>query len=247
MGKKTHDSVQAEYWDKVSSKISNVEMTSLAIKEIHDFFVFADLREGMQILEIGAGAGRFTLPLLRMGFKVTATEVSAKSLDELYASATKENLLDKLILKETTFKEPIFNEEFDLVICGNVIHHFKPTTKRQIISNIILALKNGGKLVIFEPNAYYPLYLPWYLFLELSGKNKGIWEVEKGIFKSTLREIKKILLLNGLKDIKVKRHTLIPLRLCTIFYPFAKINEILENMPIVKKISAFIWIKAEKI
>ncbi|MCF6150268.1 MAG: class I SAM-dependent methyltransferase [Candidatus Kuenenia sp.] len=247
MEKNTHDSVQAEYWDKVSSKISNVEMTSLAIKEINDFFVFADLREGMQILEIGAGAGRFTLPLLRMGFKVTATEVSAKSLEELYTSATKENLLDKLILKETTFKEPIFNEEFDLVICGNVIHHFNHLQKKQIMSNIVLALKSGGKIVIFEPNAYHPLYLPWYLFIELSGKNKGIWEVEKGIFKSTLSGIKKILLVNELKDIEIKMHTLIPLRLCKIFYPFVKINEVLENIPIINSFSAFIWVKARKI
>lgn len=240
------ESLQSNYWNKIAHKIAYLKMTSLAEQEIKGFFNFAGLKKGMKILDVGCGAGHLTLPLLRMGYEVTGTEISAKSLKYLYFLAKQENLSHKLVLKKTNFEEAIFEEEFDLVFCLGVIHHFNPSKKERIMANIVRSLKPGGKIVIFEPNAYYPLYLPWYLLLELVAGRRGIWRAEKGIFKSTLKGLKKILLRLKIKNIEIKRHTIIPLRLGVILKSVDKINEVLIKMPVLKNLSAYIWLKGNK-
>ncbi len=240
--------LQSKYWDKEAKRIGKVnkEISLLAIKEINDFFDFIGFKQNSNILEVGCGAGRFTFPLLRKGHKVTGTEVSGRSLEELQYMAKEENLVKNLTLIKTNFEKPVFENEFDVVIIGNVIHHFNPQQMQNIIINIVKALKPGGKIAVFEPNAYYPLYLPLYLFLELSGREKGVWEVEKGLFKNTPRRLKKMLKNSHIDNITLKRHTLIPLRLGNIIKSVDKINEFLLQIPIVRSFSVYIWLKGEK-
>ena len=241
---KKYDTIHAGYWNKKSERLANVncEMSGLAKREIDDFLNMADLPAGAKILEIGCGAGRFTLPLLRRGYCVVGTDVSEKSLAELAEFAKKENLLSRLELKAMNFTQPVFIDEFDAVLIGNVIHHFDPEKKQQIINNIIQALKPGGKIAVWEPNALCPFYLPWYLFLEFSGKERGIWAAERGIFSSFCSRLKKNFETAGIGELKLVRHTFIPLRMNKIIKSVDKLNEVILQLPLIKHFCAYLWI-----
>jgi 2-polyprenyl-3-methyl-5-hydroxy-6-metoxy-1,4-benzoquinol methylase len=237
--------IQSEYWDRNAKRISdmNSQMSEIAKQEIENFFAFIGIKSNSNILEIGCGSGRFTIPLLRKGHQVTGTEVSIKNLEELRHFAENEKLDSKLILKETSFEEPFLENKFDLAILGNVMHHFNPIKKQQILENIIKSLKPGGQIVIFEPNALFPFYLPYYLFFEWSGLQKGIWAAEKGLFKSTSHSISGLLGKVGIINIQLKRHTIIPLRLERFLPGLNKINCFLERVPIINNFSAYLWLK----
>lgn len=243
-----HNQIQSNYWDQEADRIFkiNEEMSQLAKKEIEDFFDYINLGSNQDILEIGCGAGRFTFPMLRKGNRVTGTDVSDKSLELLKRMAQKEGLAQNLKVKNIDFTKKIYKNQFDLVVIGNVIHHFIPERKQVIINNIVTALKPGGKVAIWEPNAYCPMYLPWYAILELSGKERGIWAAEKGVFKSRFSEIKRLLENAGIKNVELKRHTLIPLRLDQYIKNVGKINKQLLKIPVFRNMSAYLWIKGVK-
>jgi 2-polyprenyl-3-methyl-5-hydroxy-6-metoxy-1,4-benzoquinol methylase len=244
-----HYKIQAEYYDKSARIIgkANDDMSPLAKKEIEKFFKFIPLEDKqLEILEIGCGSGRFTLPLLRKGHKVTGTDVSEKSLDELFYFAKKEGIDKNLYLKKTSFDEIIFQNKFDLIIIGNVIHHFEAKTKNKTIENIIASLKIGGKLAVFEPNTFYPFYIPYYFFLEISGINRGVWKAEKGLLHSRVKNLKKIFKQCGIGKIRIKRHTLIPLKFGRILIFIDEINDFLLKIPGLKFISAYFWITGIK-
>ncbi|OGF31401.1 hypothetical protein A2223_00905 [Candidatus Falkowbacteria bacterium RIFOXYA2_FULL_35_8] len=246
--KMKHEQVQSEYWDKEADRITRIndEMSLVARNEISQFLDFAKIEAGMKILEIGCGAGRFTVPLLKRDVYVTGTDISQKSLEALDLYCNKLNLAHRLHLINTDFDKPLFKNEFDVIIIGNVIHHFNPEIKFEILRNITKALKPGGQIVIFEPNGRHPLYLPYYLYLEWSGRQKGIWQAEKGVMKSKFNELKKILQNCDIQFINVHYHTIIPLRLEERFKFIPAVNKTLEKVPVLKNFSAFLWIKGEK-
>lgn len=243
------EDIQSEFWDRNAKRISDInsQMSEIAKQEIENFFAFIDIKFNLNILEIGCGSGRFTIPLLRKGHWVTGTDVSAKNLEELQCFAKNEKLDDKLILKETSLEEPLFENKFDLAILGNVIHHFNPIKKQQILENIVKSLKPGGQIVIFEPNALFPFFLPYYLFFEWSGLQKGIWAAEKGLFKSTSCSIFGLLKKAGIINIQSKGHTIIPLQLERFLPGLDKINYFLERVPILNNFSVYLWLKGYKL
>jgi len=51
----------------------------------------------------------------------------------------------------------IKQNDFDVVIMANVLHHIKIDDRRSFVKNVVEILKKGGHLVIFEHNPYNPL------------------------------------------------------------------------------------------
>lgn len=247
MKESCQENVQEKYWDKIADIFSKSDLPFSARFEQEEFFRFLSLPKGLKALEIGCGTGRWTLPLLRRGFKITATEISQKSLDKVKEQARKEKLLKNLILEKTNFEGGGFKDKFDAAFCFGVIHHFDPAKKEIIVNNIVRALKKNGILVSLEPNPLNPLFYLnyfWRWLINKQGKNR--WETEKGFLKSRAGNLKKLYERNGLGEIEVKRFALIPTRYSDRFRGVAKLNEFLLNLPLVQNLSAYIWIKGKK-
>jgi ubiquinone/menaquinone biosynthesis C-methylase UbiE len=119
-------------------------------------FYFASLKienEKSKLLEIGAGTGNNTGPLIKMFYKVCATDISLKSV----------RLLKKKFKGNTNFvakyadmeKLPFSNDSFD-VVCGTGVLSYGENTI--VMSEIYRVLKPGGKLFLVDSLNENPIY-----------------------------------------------------------------------------------------
>lgn len=247
-----HELVQTEYWDKIAELSYSTENLSYpALLEMERFFDFVGLKEDKSILEIGCGTGKFTLPLLRKGYRILAIDISEKSLDVLARKAREEGLGHRLIVEKSNFEleqnvQRHFGQ-FDIVLCVASIHHFDPTKKERIFANIVKTLKRGGKLIALEPNPLNPLYYFLYLWREIINvQNRNRWATEMAFLKLGLSNLKRLFENNGLGQIQVKRYAWLPSKFA-IYCPFViQLNEFLLKVPLIRNMSAFIWIKGRK-
>lgn len=51
----------------------------------------------------------------------------------------------------------LIDDEYDVIILANVLHHVRPENRRELIRSVTARLRTGGKLAIFEHNPLNPL------------------------------------------------------------------------------------------
>jgi len=251
---KEHNLIQTAYWDSVAAnnKVFGCdEMPYPAKREMERFFEFSGFKGGENILEIGCGTGRYTLALLRMGCRVCATDISSESISVLKKSAEARGLDNNLSLEVDTFEDSgrcsRFTGKFDYVLFVAVIHHLDPAKKEDIIANAVKSLKAGGKIIALEPNPFNPLYYLLYFWrwcARIKGKNR--WATEKGFLRTSTFSLKKLFHKSGLKNIKVCRYAWLPSVLGNSAPFILPVNDILNKIPVVREMSAFTWMSAEK-
>lgn len=257
MKKPSHDLTQAEHYDKVAEQrlVADLEKqaTYAAARELKRFLNFLALKKKSSILEIGCGTGGMTIPLLRQGHKVVGTEVSGKSLKALWEFAKKERVDKNLLTLKTDFVNEKtaqkYKNKFDTALFVGVIHHLDPENLKKIFTNVVGAVKKGGLVVAFEPNPLNPFYYPWYLWREIKNTpNVSRWQTEKGMLTTTnIWSLKGLFKKTGLKEIQVQRDAFLPNRFGNKFPLIFSLNDFLIKIPIIKEMSAFIWIKGRKI
>lgn len=97
-----------------------------------------------EILDLGCGTGFMSCLLAKKGYKTTAVDMSTERLSLFREKAEKLNIE----IKNNDLFE--FNENnFDLVICQEVIEHLPDYTK--LIDKIEFFLKSGGYAIITTP------------------------------------------------------------------------------------------------
>jgi 2-polyprenyl-3-methyl-5-hydroxy-6-metoxy-1,4-benzoquinol methylase len=241
------EEIQEKYWDEYSKVLKQIDLDYPGQVEQEDFFKFMDLKPKSSILEIGAGIGRITIPLLKKGHYITATELSSKSLDIMKEIAAEENVSERLAQMHTNFEDVNIENKFDVVVFNAVIHHINCEKKNKILQNVYKALKPGGYLIALEPNPlnllYYLLYF-WRFIINKQGKNR--WKIEKGMLYTSFWHIKKLLEKSGFSNLEYKHYAWFPSKAGNIHKSFLILNKILNKIPIIKEASAFIWYKAYK-
>lgn len=245
--KLSHDEIQADFYDRMAENLQEAELAYGARVWKEAFFRFLDLKKEVNILELGCGHGRWTLPLLRQGHKVTAVDISQKSLEALERRAKKEGLEKNLKVVRSNFENEEYDNLFDGALCLGVLHHLNPAKKEKIFANVVKAIKKGGLLAIHEPNPFNPLFYLLYLWRGICYiKERGTWTIERGFLGSRLGDLKRLFRSQGLRDIKVRRYGMFPNRFAD-FFPFViRLNEFLVKVPIVRNMSAFIFMKGVK-
>lgn len=120
--------------------------------------------KGKDLLEVGAGAGRFTELLVKGGANVHSIDLSVA------VEVNKENVGDKpnyAIAQASVYELPFPKQSFDIVMCLGVIQHTPDSEKT--IEALWEMVKPGGVLVIdhyiwrinyyFNPATYWRLWL----------------------------------------------------------------------------------------
>jgi SAM-dependent methyltransferase len=108
------------------------------------------------ILEVGCGVNYFVPYWVHSGNNVTAFDLCEESVFLTKSILSKIGLFsDKVTLFVGDAEKIIFNKKYDLINISNVLHHIDD--KETVLQNLRKCLKLNGKLLIVEPNYYYPL------------------------------------------------------------------------------------------
>lgn len=108
-----------------------------------DMFKYADIPPSSNILEVGCGTGKATLPLIQTGAKVTAVELG-KNLAEF----TKEKFksYDNFSVINKRFEDFETTEKYDLIVSATAFHWIPHSFG---YPRCLQLLKNNGVLAVF--------------------------------------------------------------------------------------------------
>lgn len=204
--------------------------------------------KNIRILDFGCGNGKygFTEHLIKLGFNVSFTDISANSVNAL------KKRLERLSLNYdlaeygdiSLVSKKIDKEYFDIIFFGDVFHHLTIEDTQIVLLSLKKILKNSknikGKIIGIEPNGKCPIWrlMPLY--------NKDFkWEIEKNIQFCTKQNFEIKFKNSGFKLIEYQYVRFLPIFLVTNFKLFKKIDDILIRLPIIRNYSQYTLLIAE--
>ena len=98
------------------------------------------------VLDLGCGAGRNALPLVRAGMKVTAIDASQTACARLRAAAR--NFATPIHVVELDIRRFEFTQHYDLVIAHGVLHLLPIADRVKLLNRIQSNTVSGGINVI---------------------------------------------------------------------------------------------------
>ena len=104
---------------------------------------YLNLVPGKEVLDLGIGQGRNSIPLAELGFNVTGVDYSTKCLEICKNTCNKLNLVQSDI---RTFD--IEKDKYDMILSGYVLHFLHKNDSYKIIENIKNNIKNNGIVYI---------------------------------------------------------------------------------------------------
>lgn len=191
----------------------------------------ADLRPGMNVLEIGCGTGLFTQMFAERGSLITAVDLSP----DLLSKARARNLpVNRVRFLEKPFEECFVDGPFDAIIGSSVLHHLDMNTA---LIKIFDLLRPGGRLVFAEPNMANPQ-----VFLERRFRRffPYVSPDETAFLRRPLKEQLRTV---GFDDIRITPfdwlHPSVPKRLIKMVQVT---GTILESIPVIKEFAGSVLI-----
>lgn len=147
-----------------------------------------DLR-GLKVLEIGAGTGRDSIPLLSLGADVYQLDYAENSLRILKRLADQHGL-PVTIVGGDTFRLPFRDGSFDVVFHQGLLEHFRPPQAEALLRENIRILRQGGHLLVDVPQRYHVYTVVKHLLMALDKWFAG-WErsFSVGELRSLLRSL----------------------------------------------------------
>lgn len=161
----------------------------------------AGLAPGARILELGAGMGRFSLPLAERGFEVVATDLSPHLLAELRRFDTEGKV--QALEADAFLVDQVAPGPFDAVLGFFFLHHLE--NLEGLFAACARVLRPGGVAAFCEPSG---LFAPFYLQIaftpgmSLEGE-KGMTSMRPGPLEAAARAA-------GLEVLPTRRYGLFP-------------------------------------
>ena len=142
--------------------------------------------EGLKVLEVGAGTGRDSAELARLGADVYVLDFADNSLKIVDALCSRENLQDNLhLIRGDAFKSPFPDNTFDLVFHQGLAEHF--TNPLPLIQENFRILKHGGHLLCDVPQTVHPYTVIKHILIAMDKWFAG-WETQ-----FTMPQLKKLM------------------------------------------------------
>jgi 2-polyprenyl-3-methyl-5-hydroxy-6-metoxy-1,4-benzoquinol methylase len=196
------------------------------------------LAPGMEVLELGCGAGYFTKEIVKTGARLTAIDISPE-LIEIARNELKTG--DHVIFSiQNAYEMKFGDDRFDAIVGSSILHHLDVVLA---LRECFRVLKTGGTICFTEPNMLNPQIalqknIP---FLKV---RMGDSPDETAFFAWSMR---KYLRSSGFTDIQVRcfdfLHPSIPESLLPLLLPVA---DRLEKIPFVSNIAGSLYIRARK-
>jgi len=116
-----------------------------------DEFIVSRLRSrpaALNVLDIGAGQGRNTIPIAQIGHHVTAMEINPKGRECIGQRAIDKNVTKNVsILYANILDKVLLESKADFAFMSHVSQHFNLQELSKVLANISENLKIGGEFV----------------------------------------------------------------------------------------------------
>lgn len=198
---------------------------------------FAGLSTEEEILDVGCGMGKFTLPLAARGYRVQGLDLSPVLLEQL----TQRNNTSVQIpthCADILMPPQAVKDRFDVVTGFFMLHHL--IDLEASFEQVHGMLRRGGRVVFLDVN---PLCFLYYLQIFLSPSMS--WSAEKGILNLTREKINAGLENAGFQDVTIARYGILPPPLRNRFFGQA-LDDVFDGMRIFRPVSAFQLISAQR-
>ncbi len=194
---------------------------------------------GDTVLDVGAGAGRFTLHLSQHCKKIYALDTSADLLKNLQSNLPENSNIEPVNLDIFELSNVFRSYSLD-IICGVfILHHL--LNHSLLFERIYQTIKSGGKIGFLEPNRINPSFLIQVL---ISSEMK--WEAEKGMFTFSISKTKNLLEQVGFVNIKLEYFGLFPPVILDKFKFLYKCQTVIEKINFINRFLPFVIISAQK-
>lgn len=164
------------------------EVYSNSDRVVRNLARVTDLR-AKKVLEVGAGTGRDSFPLLDLGADVYQLDYSFNSLKIMKGIAEEEHR-DVFIIGGDTFQLPFRDGSFDVVFHHGLLEHFRPQQAENLLRENIRVLKQGGFLLVDVPQRYHVYTVMKHILIAMNRWFAG-WEREFSVpeLKGLLRHL----------------------------------------------------------
>jgi SAM-dependent methyltransferase len=139
-----------------------------------------------RVLELGAGFGRFTFPLLDHCASVVAVDLSPVALEQLVQVRDDRSIpksrIDTHCLDLDTLEVDSLGERFDFIVGFFLLHHLADI--RRSIAGLAPLLSASGRMGFLEPNRRNPLFLA-----QVAACKDMSWAEESGMFRLSERSV----------------------------------------------------------
>lgn len=118
---------------------------------VHRHYLSEYLEPGWRVLEVGAGAGRFTIELARLGCRVVVTDISPVQLDlnrEKVAEAGCTDAVEDIRLVDVISMADFADDSFDAVVAYGGPLSYVLDQRETALAECIRVTKPGGPLLL---------------------------------------------------------------------------------------------------
>lgn len=167
-----HNDYQRHYYETNLDKPAMQPVRSEYVqRHLRRMVSAAHLQPESKILEVGAGLGKFSLPLLEMGFNLSCVDISLVMLEELVKLTTRPLTT---IVADVAEVAKHTDQRFDRAIGFFTLHHMPDLN--QAFQGLYEVLLPGARIAFCEPRALNPLY-----YLQIAFTPRMTWKAERGI------------------------------------------------------------------
>lgn len=219
-----HEHLRAQSADIYARRLAARLASKLAMKPTH------------RVLEIGAGFGRFTFPLLSHCASVLAVDVSARALAELATQRDARGIPAARCQTRQADVATVDADEFgrfDFVVGFFILHHLPDYAAS--IAALRACVHAGGGMGFIEPNRRNPLFL-----LQVACCSDMRFAEERGMFTLRARGVEAALATAGLTAACTDRFGFFPPALVNSSATLRRLEDRLQDMAPLQWILPFL-------
>lgn len=127
------------------------EVVSIDLEEL-------DVRPGDRVLDLGCGSGRFSLPMLKRGYRMVSADLDEPRLKLFHELAHKDNLEGRPTRSDAA-NLAFETACFDAVVCREMLERIADPAP--VMDEIRRVLRPGGRLCIIVPSSHTERWFQW--------------------------------------------------------------------------------------
>lgn len=231
-GKTTdHNAYQREYFarpERTSSRMAPVQ-TPYIHRHLARLLAELGTAPGARVVDVGAGMGRFSLPLAERGYRVTAVDLAPELLGVLRDHDPAHRI--ETICAAAEDLAAAAPGPFEAAVGFFFLHHLRDL--RPVAESLAGVLVPGGRMAFCEPNAYCPLFYGQILLtpgMTFRGDG-GIARMRPGVLLPAFERA-------GFRDLRIDRYGLFPPGLANTDLG-ARVERRLERLAPLRPVLAF--------